>query len=104
MTKQTFDLWLETEESATADDDYCNIQVTLAGRVYALNVWTYDFTRREVHRCHRANAPYLAAPDLIVAKLDRATVERAIRELIKNGEVDEAWSSNGNDQRGHSTF
>jgi hypothetical protein len=97
-----FDLWLEFEHTKPSPndalaDDFANVQVRLPdGRRYAMNVWTFRFL-------HRARFPwpyegtsgppaeYVTAPDLFVERLDRPTLERVVRQLLANGELDEQW-------------
>jgi hypothetical protein len=98
----TFDLWLEFEhtEPQPGDDptdDFAIVQVRLPdGRNYALNVWTFKFLRRARFPWPYAEtsgppAEYVVAPDLFVERLDRATLERAVRELLASGEMKAEW-------------
>ncbi len=97
-----FELWLEFEawESGPEDDptdDFCNIEVTLAdGRRYALDVWTYDFVRRAPYAwSYEAGVgepeEYLEGPDLLVARLDRGLLERAITKMLAEGGLNPHW-------------
>jgi hypothetical protein len=78
-------------------DDFANVEVRLVdGRRYALNVWTFRFL-------HRARFPwpydvtgerpaeYVVAPDLFVERMDRPTLERAVGELLAQGEMKPEW-------------
>jgi len=97
-----FDLWLEFEHAKPQPDDdpaddFANVQVRLPdGRKYAMNVWTFRFL-------HRARFPwpyedtsgrpaeYVVAPDLFVERLDRPTMERVVRRLLADGEMNTQW-------------
>jgi hypothetical protein len=100
----TFKLWLETEEYKTAPDfddpcdNFCNIAVTLAdGRRYAMNVWTFDFLPFARYDwpyeivAEKEPAKYVLPPDLFVERLDRASIEAVIVQLLANNEMNPAW-------------
>lgn len=105
----SFTLWLEFEEYADgypgpSDDpfnDFANIAVYLDdGRRYALNVWTFLYLQSAWE------SEYLVAPDLIVARLDRPTLERIVQQMIENDELKAEWlcmpdekEHNGNPKR-----
>jgi hypothetical protein len=94
--------WLEfehTEQPPGHDpaDDFANVKVSLLdGRQYALNVWTFRFLHRVRYpwpyepNCGQP-AEYVVAPDLFVERLDRATLERVVRELLADGEMRKEW-------------
>jgi hypothetical protein len=97
-----FELWLEFEhvEPAPGDDptdDFANVQVLLSnGRRYALNVWTFRFLLRAPYpwpytKTSGPPAEYGVAPDLFVERLDRATMERVVAQLLANGEMRNEW-------------
>ncbi len=103
-TNPPFELWLETEVGDPAEpsnrpqQNFCNINVTLpAGRVYALNVWTFDFLPLSrlpwPHDEHSAATPanYVVAPDLFVKSLTRELIAEAVAELIAKNEMQERW-------------
>ncbi|GMU81268.1 MAG: hypothetical protein AMXMBFR47_11390 [Planctomycetota bacterium] len=98
----SFDLWLEFENWIPNPDDdpevdFANVIVTLPDRRrYALNVWTFKFLERARYPrpynvTNDPQAEYLIAPDLFVARLDRALIERAVSALLANGEMREHW-------------
>jgi hypothetical protein len=95
---QTFELWLEfehTEQPPGHDpaDDLANVEVRLPdGRRYALNVWTFRFLHRARFELNAGEpAEYVVAPDQFVERLDRPTLERVVKELFANGEMESEW-------------
>jgi hypothetical protein len=102
--KEEFTLWLEFEEYAdpypSGDDDplcdFCNAMVTVGEATYAMNIWTFAFVDI-ARRFDVAGAPldspniYLLPPDLLVERLDRATIERSVRDLLSKGELPANW-------------
>ncbi|MCC6361680.1 MAG: hypothetical protein IT450_23330 [Phycisphaerales bacterium] len=98
----SFDLWLEFENWIADPDydpevDFANVIVTLPDRRrYALNVWTFKFLDRARYPwphnfTNDPQAEYLIAPDLFVARLDRALIERAVSDLLANGQMRADW-------------
>lgn len=90
MDKKRFqEVWLEYEEFSeplTDEEmynDICNVMVTLSdGRRYAFNVWTFKFLERAISDCkvtgEHLSGLYLPPPDLLVQRLDRATIEQSL--------------------------
>lgn len=111
MTAPDFELWLEFEHVAPAPgddptDDFANVQVRLPdGRRYALNVWTFRFLRRArlpwpYEGAGGPPAEYVLPPDLFVERLDRPTLERVVRRMLAEGEMDERWRCDRADDPG----
>ncbi len=102
----SFDLWLEFEHyareyPAASDDphvDYCNAVLTLPdGTSCGLNVWTFGYL--SWLRLHQEDGslleqprPFLLPPDLLVAALDRESIEEALRLLLRDG-VPSQWKT-----------
>jgi hypothetical protein len=99
-----FELWLEFEigEPNQIDnrptENFYNISVTLAdGRRYAMNVWTFNFLPLARYDWPyeilegQEPAKYVLPPDLFVERLDRATIEAVIVQLLANNEMNPAW-------------
>ena len=98
-----FELWLEIEvgdpsESANrTTENFCNISVTLPDRRrYVLNVWTFDFLPLARYPWPYENtghqpAKYVLPPDLFVDRLDRATIELVIGEVLANNQMKSEW-------------
>jgi hypothetical protein len=99
-----FELWLETElgdpdRSANSQtENFCNINVTLPdGRRYALNIWTFDFLPLARYddtydmREGQEPAKYVFPPNLFVERLDRATIEIVIAELLAIDRMNFDW-------------
>lgn len=61
-----------------------------------MNVWTFKFLLRArfpwpyEDKCEPP-AEYVIPPDLFVERLDRPTLERAVRQLLADGELREEW-------------
>jgi hypothetical protein len=104
MMSHAFELWLEFEEGDPNEpanrptENFANINITLPdGRRYALNVWTFDFLplgRYEWPYEPKPNevpAKYVIPPDLFVERLDRATIESVVAEMIAHDELLNAW-------------
>ncbi|VTR93623.1 Uncharacterized protein OS=Flavobacterium hydatis GN=IW20_03645 PE=4 SV=1 [Gemmata massiliana] len=102
MTKPLpFQLWLEFEhwipqEGDDLETDFFNMQVTLAcGTKYALNVWTFKYLSKSIEECSETgeylSGCYHSAPDLFVARLDRALIERVVADLIAQRALKEEW-------------
>lgn len=112
-----FDLWLETElwmehggdphqPANRPTENFSNLSVTLKdGRVYALNVWTFDFiplARLDWPYAYDATkqqplARYLLPPDLLVERLDRDTLNGIIKTMLTRGEMKPEWLSEHNE-------
>lgn len=98
-----FTLWLEFETDDPAQpanrptENFANIVITLAGgQKYCLNVWTFDFLPLARYpwpyeKTADAPAKYVVPPDLFVERLDRATIEAVVAELLAEGELREEW-------------
>lgn len=98
-----FELWMEFEncEPKPTDgptDEFTNVAVQLPdGRRYAMNVWTFKFLLgggRYPWPYQITNDPpakYVVAPDLIVERLDRPTMERIVQNLLINDEMKAEW-------------
>ena len=107
MTAQPFNLWLEFEhwesrEGGNPEDDFFNMQVTLAcGKKYALNVWTFQYLARAVRECRQTgehlHGSYLPPPDLFVERLDRPLIERVVSDLLAHDGLREEWKVRGDD-------
>ncbi len=99
-----FELWLEIElgdpsqQANRPPENFCNISVTLPDRRrYALNVWTFDFLLLARYPwpyelgVEHAPAKYVLPPDLFVERLDRATIEVVISEMLANNQMKSEW-------------
>ncbi|SHN16169.1 hypothetical protein [Chitinophaga sp. CF418] len=93
-----FKLWLEFEEvdpgNWDTENEFCNIHVDLAdGRHYGLNVWTYKYLETAVNddRENGGNLKglYQKPPDLFVKELTRNCIEQTIRDILKQGHLEE---------------
>ena len=101
MDTASFILWLEFEhyEAAPGDDpedDFCNVRVDLpSGEAYALNVWTFRYlerARREDQRTgENLGGRYLVSPDLLIARLDRPTMEAVFADLVQTRQLKQEW-------------
>jgi len=101
---ESFLLWLEFEAHEGGypgpnDDpecDFCNVQIQVGSVLYAANVWTFgdiDRARMESGTGQRLSnqATWLVAPDLLVSRLDRATIATAVSELIQSVGLPRSW-------------
>ena len=102
----SFELWLEFEHyargyPAASDDprvDYCNAMLTLPdGTSCGLNVWTFGYLswllqHHEDGSTLEQPRRFLLPPDLLVEVLDRASIEQAIRLLLRDG-VPPQWQT-----------
>ena len=98
-----FTLWLEFEawsdhacNEFDPEDEFINAIVTLAdGRRYALNIWTYNNVLTQVAHAKKANecfeGKYLIPPDLLVARIDRPSLEQVFSELIRLNQLKPEW-------------
>ena len=92
-----FEWWLEFEQyepkpEDDPTDDFAIIQVRLTdGRRYAMNVWTFGFIRRAPYEDEEEPVEYLLPPDLFVARMDRATIDRVVRQMLTKGEMRAEW-------------
>ena len=99
-----FELWLETElgdpdlPANSPTENFCNINITFPdGRRYALNIWTFDFLPLARYdwpydiREGQEPAKYVFPPDLFVERLDRATIETVIIELLTTDSMNSDW-------------
>lgn len=101
MNPTLFTLWLEFEHwlpkpDDDPEDDYCNVRVDLAsGEAYALIVWTFKYlegAHREDQRTgENLSGRYLVSPDLLVTRLDRATLEEVFAELVRTKQLKQEW-------------
>ncbi len=87
-------IWIEAEEVQDVDD-FCNVIVTLGdGRLYGLNVWTFDFF--DTARSHdgaeitELAGVYMQPPDLFVSDLSRETIEKAIHHILSR-QIPDHW-------------
>ena len=100
----SFSLWLEFESfeggyPGPEDDpecDFCNVQVRIGSLLYAANVWTFRYVARarmedSMARPLSQPSQWLLPPDLLVSRLDRATISTAMSELIESGAMPESW-------------
>lgn len=92
--KISFKLWLEFEETTPWNDlenDFANISVdTLDGRRYGINIWTIKFLdtlKKENEKVEKVN--YIIPPDLFVKELTRDCIEETIKDLLKQGNLEE---------------
>jgi len=100
-----YQIWIEVETGEPVNQDanrptenFCNIEVKVDdGRRYALNVWTYDFLPYarfewpyEIGLEEKASS-YVLPPDIFIERLDRPTVERAVKDLFDNNEMQDIW-------------
>ncbi len=101
MDALSFTLWLEFEHwEAKPDDDpedeFCNVRIDLSnGEAYALDIWTFKFLER-AHREDQGTGEnlsgrYLVSPDLLVTRLDRATMEEVFTELAQAKQLKQEW-------------
>jgi hypothetical protein len=104
MQAQEFELWLEfeigdpTQPGNRPTQNFANIRIKVAdGRRYALNVWTFDFLPHARYPWPYETQPagtssrYVVGPDLFVERLDRATIESVVAEMIARGELKPEW-------------
>lgn len=93
-----FSLWLEFEEvdpgNWDTENEFCNIHVDLPdGRHYGISVWTYKFLENAVGQYQESgenlNGKYLKPPDLFVSELTRDCIEKAIHDLLKQGDLEQ---------------
>ncbi len=101
MDATPFTLWLEFEHwEAKIDDDpedgFCNVRIDLSnGEAYALNVWTFKCLERthweNYHTGENLGGRYLIGPDLLVMRLDRATIEEAFSDLVQAAQLKQEW-------------
>ena len=65
----------------------------LDGRLYQLNVWTFDYLHtvasRDASLGINGHGQYVMPPDLFVRELSRPCIERTIVELLNLGHLDE---------------
>ncbi len=101
MNAIPFTLWLEFEHWKSSPDDdpedeFCNVRIDLSsGEAYALNVWTFKYLERahreDQHTRENMRGSYLVAPDLLVTRLDRATLEEVFTELVRTKQLKQEW-------------
>lgn len=93
-----FKLWLEFEEVDLGNwetkNNFCNIHVVINdGRMYGINVWTYDFFKTSIQSDktlgNNLNGLYLIPPDLFVDELTRDCIEKTIRDLLSIGNLED---------------
>lgn len=93
----TFELWLEFEQYEPKPEDdptdgFANVQVRLPdGRRYAMNVWTFGYMQRAPYEDEEEPIEYMLPPDLFVARMDRATIDRGVRQMLVKGEMRSEW-------------
>jgi hypothetical protein len=96
-------LWLEFELFSDRDPecDTSGMEITLAsGKRYRLSVWTFGYLQVFVTGCREEGEPYLGGlymvpPDLLVERMDRATIERVVNNLILEDELEAEWEVHG---------
>jgi len=89
----SFKLWLEFEISSPWDNienDFANIIVnTLDGRNYGINVWTFKFLNTvQEKELQEGNSNYIIPPDLFVKELSRDCIEKTIKILLNEGNLE----------------
>lgn len=97
IQNNNFSLWLEFEKvdphNWDIENEFCNIEVMLEdGRHYGLNVWTYRFLETAIYQDQQSGESlkgiYLKPPDLFVKELTRDCIEKSIRDLLKQGDLE----------------
>lgn len=97
-----FSLWLEFEEvdpgNWELENDFANIHVDFPdGRHYGLNVWTFKFVETAVkynqQNGENLDGLYLTPPDLLVKELTRDCIQKAISDLLKQGNLEDVLNS-----------
>lgn len=122
MSKKKIKLWLEFEEyvrceeqeclnteygihkcneffddSAKKYNDFCNVQVKVGKKMYALSLWTYNFFARavvdnsEMNISIGWNVDYIEPPDLFVIKLERSYLEEVFNDLVERKAMKKEW-------------
>ncbi len=92
ISKIPFKLWLEFEETDCWNDlknDFANVIVDmLDGRIYDINVWTYNFLeaviKQNKENGNNLNGLYEVPPDLFVQELN----EKIITDLLNKGDLE----------------
>jgi hypothetical protein len=105
MSGTDFELWLEFEHWARADDDdpedeFFNMEIRFSdGRTYALNVWTFKFLARarQYNRETGENlsGSYLYPPDLLIERLDRKLAVEVVKDMIGWQGLKDEWLAKG---------
>ncbi|MEO0576558.1 MAG: hypothetical protein AAF004_13930 [Pseudomonadota bacterium] len=107
MNSENLQLWLEFEEYAEGQErdagaEYFNMTVTVAGRRYALNVWSYGYMKRLFDGvdgdADELAVGYSFPPDLFVQTCSRAHMEKVVRHLIDTDALDKSWLVEDDDQ------
>lgn len=85
-------LWSEHEEYEKGREaDFFNIEIELDdGRVYALNVWTFEYASRAKDDCE-GEPKFSIGPDLLVESAERQALEAVVRTLIEYDGLQEHW-------------
>lgn len=101
MNVGKFDLWLEFEELDESDEwdadvESFNMTISVFGRKYALNVWSYGFFRRLMdRRCDAGDEEgshgYLLPPDLFVETCSREHMENVVRHMLETRSLQAEW-------------
>jgi len=91
-----FILWLEFEalnpsEFWDADNEVFNMQVTYGGQKYALNVWSYNFTRKQLQNAFAKKETFIGCPDIMVLTCTRSLMEKVVKNLIQAGGLKSEW-------------
>jgi hypothetical protein len=88
----SFCIWIEFEQYdppvTTDEDGFCNFAVNYDdGRSMGYDVWSVDFFRQQLPEllAEVAKGGVARCPDFIVARLDRAHIEEAVRQYAGNG-------------------
>ena len=87
---------MEAKIDDDPEDDFCNVRIDLSNsEAYALNVWTFKYlerTHREYHHTgENLGGRYLIGPDLLVTRLDRATLEAVFSDLVQTERLKQEW-------------
>ncbi|MFN5417265.1 MAG: hypothetical protein ACK5B9_09425 [Flavobacteriia bacterium] len=99
---QKFKLWLEFEEvdpnKWDNEIEFCNIHVDFEdGRLYGINVWTYKFLLTEIEDDKKTgqnlSGLYQKPPDLFVKELTRDSIQSAIEDLLRQGNLEDLLNS-----------
>lgn len=90
---KSFKLWLEFEETTpwnNLKNDFANISVdTLDGRKYGINIWTYEFLNAVQKKgITKGSSNYIIPPDLFVKELTRDCIEKTIKDLLSQGNLE----------------
>jgi hypothetical protein len=98
VAREGVDVWLECEADSDLDPGNASsrVLITLArGEEYALSVWTFGFLQSFLADSRELGlnlgGVYVVAPDLLVERLDRPTIERVVADLVAEKKLDLGW-------------